>query len=186
MNTSAAKLSVLVGERFACVKITGRANFNSSIDFTTVLKGLKSRGYCCFVLDLSECSLMDSTFLGALAGFGRDMNHSGKKGINQDPVQLLNPNPRILELLETLGVLHLFRTIQGTASLPERCEIFDAPSVQATREETTRACLEAHQTLMDINPENKARFKDVAQFLAEDLERLKGPGANHSPPEPVQ
>jgi len=33
--------------------------------------------------------------------------------------------------------------------------------------------LEAHQTLMALNPENVARFKDVTQFLAEDLENLK-------------
>ncbi len=37
-----------------------------------------------------------------------------------------------------------------------------------------RACLEAHQTLMDINPENVTRFKDVTKFLAEDLEKLRG------------
>ena len=28
-------------------------------------------------------------------------------------------------------------------------------------------------TLMEINPANVARFKDVAQFLAEDLRRIK-------------
>jgi len=37
----------------------------------------------------------------------------------------------------------------------------------------TRACLEAHETLMAINPENVARFKDVAMFLAEDLAKLR-------------
>jgi hypothetical protein len=42
-----------------------------------------------------------------------------------------------------------------------------------TQEEVTRNCLEAHRTLMDIHPENVARFKDVAAFLAEDLKKLK-------------
>jgi hypothetical protein len=33
--------------------------------------------------------------------------------------------------------------------------------------------LEAHQTLMAVNPENVIRFKDVTLFLAEDLKSLE-------------
>jgi hypothetical protein len=33
--------------------------------------------------------------------------------------------------------------------------------------------LEAHKTLMGIKPENEQKFKDVAQFLADDLKRLE-------------
>ena len=45
--------------------------------------------------------------------------------------------------------------------------------VAPTQEELTRACLEAHQTLMDLNPANAAKFKDVAQFLAEGVKKAK-------------
>ena len=102
---------VLVGERFASVKISGRANFQSSIDFRTLLTELCAKGYRYLVLDLSECLLMDSTFLGVLTGFGIKLNQaqSGSGGT----IELLNPNPRILELLENLGVIHLFRVNQG-------------------------------------------------------------------------
>jgi hypothetical protein len=33
--------------------------------------------------------------------------------------------------------------------------------------------LEAHQTLMAIDPRNVSKFKEVTAFLAEDLKRLK-------------
>ena len=46
-------------------------------------------------------------------------------------------------------------------------------SINPTHEEITRTSLEAHQTLMAMNPENVARFKDVTQFLAEDLKSLE-------------
>lgn len=36
-----------------------------------------------------------------------------------------------------------------------------------------RTSLEAHQTLMKINPANIPKFKDVAEFLAEDLKKLE-------------
>jgi hypothetical protein len=42
--------------------------------------------------------------------------------------------------------------------------------------ELARTCLEAHRTLMGIKPENVAKFKDVAQFLAEDVKRLEVSG----------
>ena len=103
MNTPSAKLLVLVGQKFACVKIIGRANFTSSIDFKILINELQQKGYTFFVLDLSECVLMDSTFLGVLAGFGLKM--TGAQGNGTHKLELLNPNPRITDLLENLGVL---------------------------------------------------------------------------------
>ena len=85
-------MSVLVGERFACVKISGRANFNSSIDFKTLLSELRAKGYTYFVLELSECALMDSTFLGVLAGFGLKMMSPQNDGEDRQ-IELLNPKP---------------------------------------------------------------------------------------------
>ncbi len=165
-------MSVLVGDHFACVKIAGRANFSSSIDFRALMRELLARGYEYFVLDLSECMLMDSTFLGVLSDFGLKLN----RGDNEQPViELLNPNARITELLENLGVLHLFKLTQGRLALATEGELQTPTPSQPTKEEITRACLEAHRTLMQINPENVARFKELTAFLAEDLKKLKGP-----------
>ena len=74
MNAPCANLTVLVGQRFACVKIAGRANFHASVNFKTLLNELQHQGYPYLVLELSECALMDSTFLGVLAGFGLKAN----------------------------------------------------------------------------------------------------------------
>lgn len=170
MNSSSARMFVLVGEQFACVKVVGRANFNSSIDFKTLINELRQKGYRYFVLELAECQLMDSTFLGVLAGFGLKMTGSDP---GQGGIELLNPNPRIMELLENLGVLHLFRVSHAELKLPDEVQKLDHAASSPSKEEVTRACLEAHETLMKINPKNISRFKDVAQFLAEDLKKLK-------------
>src|ERR1700733_7096727 len=106
MTTNAAKLLVFVSGQLACVKILGRANFTSSIDFKTLLNELIEKGFTCFVVDLSECVLMDSTFLGVIAGFGLRMK-DGEAG--KWSIELLNPNVRIADLLQNLGVLHLFQ-----------------------------------------------------------------------------
>ena len=172
MSTPSAKLLVWAGEHCAAIRIIGRANFTSSIDFKTVINQLRQQGCDHFVLDLAECVLMDSTFLGVLAGFGLKLN-AGDGDQGRQGIELLNPNPRITELLDTLGVLHLFKLTQGPIALPERGELSPHPSAIPTKAEVTRTCLEAHQTLMDITPANAARFKDVAQFLAEDLKQVK-------------
>jgi anti-sigma B factor antagonist len=172
MSVPSAKLSVLVGEKFACVRIVGRANFTSSIDFRTVINELRKKDYAYFVVELSECVLMDSTFLGVLAGLGLQLGPAQPQN-GQRRLELLNANPRIRELLETLGVLQLFRLTEGACAQSNQVEVISANGPAPTREEISRACLEAHQTLMAINPENIARFKDVTQFLAEDLSKLR-------------
>ena len=65
---------VSIGEKCACIRIAGRANFTSSIDFKTLVNELLQKRFTYFVLDLRECTLMDSTFLGVLAGFGLRVN----------------------------------------------------------------------------------------------------------------
>jgi anti-anti-sigma regulatory factor len=170
MATSPANLSVLVGKNFACVKIAGRANFCSSPDFKTLLAELVRRGYAHFIIDLSECVLMDSTFLGILAQFGLKLNSTS---VGQPGIELFNANPRVTELLENLGVLHLFKTAAGAVELPADVKTCTPESIHPTHEQIARTSLEAHLALMAMNPENEARFKDVTKFLAEDLANVK-------------
>jgi anti-sigma B factor antagonist len=172
MSTPSARLLVWAGERSACIRIIGRANFTSSVDFKALVNELRHRGCQCLALDLSECVLMDSTFLGLLAGFGLKLR-AGNGGPGQPGIELLNPNTRITELLDTLGVLHLFRLAQGPVNLPDQAEPRAHTPASPTKAEVSQACLEAHQTLIDISPANAARFKDVAQFLAESLKQPK-------------
>jgi len=172
MNTAPAKMWVLSGQHFACIKISGRASFSSSIDFRTVVQELRLKGCTYIVLDLSECTLMDSTFLGVLAGLGLQSNAARKENGNPG-LELLNPNERVLELLESLGVLHLFKVTQGPLQAPCATEEQTLAPASPSKEEVRRACLEAHQTLMDLSPQNAAKFKEVAAFLAEDLKKAK-------------
>jgi anti-sigma B factor antagonist len=172
MSIPAAKLFVMVGDNYACLKIVGRATFTSSIDFRAVVNELRKKGHTYFVLELSECVLMDSTFLGVLAGIGVQLNNPQASG-GRHGVELLNANVRITELLETLGVLHLFKLTQCAPEAADPGEAQPHAPVQASREEITQTCLQAHLTLMAINPENVSKFKDVTQFMAEELRKLQ-------------
>src|SRR6202012_432688 len=140
-------------------------------DFKTLLNTLAEKGYGQFIIDLSECVLMDSTFLGVLAGFGIKLNPHGV--LSEHHVELLNASARVTELLDNLGAVHLFKMTSGALQLSGDVKACTPESIHPTHEQITRTSLEAHQTLMAINPENVVRFKDVTQFLAEDLKNLK-------------
>lgn len=173
MSNSAAKMLVYVSDRLVCIKISGRANFTASVDFRTLSDELVAKGYKCFILDLTDCLLMDSTFLGILAGFGLKMavplNGQPRTGL----IEVMNPNSRILDSLENLGIAHLFKLVDANTCQPHQTD--SASTVETanpSRVEVTRTCLEAHKILMSVDPANVSKFKDVAQFLAEDLKKL--------------
>lgn len=172
MNQPPSGLAVAVTDRIALIKVTGRAAFNRSISLKTIVKELNDRGYVEFVLDLKECSNMDSTFLGSMVGIVSSFSQRQQTN-TKVCVQLLDPSQRIRDLLENLGVAHLFPICQGMAPTESTLEAPTLPSAIPTKEEISKACLEAHQNLMAVNPENIPRFKDVAQFLADDIKKLK-------------
>jgi anti-sigma B factor antagonist len=166
-----SNLMVAVFDHAVCVKVCGKADFTSSLDLKKLINELWQRGYVRFVFELCDCVTMDSTFLGMLSGIGlKFSNGQTPKG---STLELINPNPRIAEVLDNLGVAHLFKITSSADPLAYNFEPL-AKSQDTTKADVTRNCLEAHKTLMELKPENVNRFKDVAQFLAEDLKRLEG------------
>src|SRR5947209_3994004 len=155
MTKTSPSLLVAVNGSTAVIKVTGRASFTLSVDFKRLVTELRDRGYQRFVIELSECVTMDSTFLGVLAGMALSVNNGSGPCL-----KLLNANQRVIDLFENLGIAHLFSNMQGS-------------------EEVSGTCLEAHETLIACNPENLSKFKEVTQFLAEDLRRLTTKAETH-------
>jgi anti-anti-sigma regulatory factor len=172
MSNSAPNLFVSVADSVVLVKIRGRASFTISADFKNLTHGLVQKGYQRFILDLSECLVMDSTFLGVLAGIGQRLAGSAQNN-GCSGIELFRPNQRVSELLDNLGVSHLFKFVNAAQSLPEKVEAMRPVVPEASRVEQCQTCLDAHLTLMEINPANVPKFKEVAKFLAEDLEKLQ-------------
>jgi anti-anti-sigma factor len=176
MSTPGASMFVALEDHTVRVKISGRANFTSSVDFRTLLTELRQRGQTRFVLDLSECVIMDSTFLGVLAGLGMRFSKP-QNGQGPARIELMNPSPRVASLIDNLGILGLFTVLKSEAPAAVDFKPVMENTPEASKAEVTRTCLEAHQTLMAVNPANVAKFKDVTKFLAEDLKRIESESA---------
>jgi anti-sigma B factor antagonist len=168
MKESLARLMVAVLDQVVCIKINGRADFTLSKDSEKLIRELWERGYRRFVIELRDCVMMDSTYLGMLSGIGLKFRGAGQPP--EPPLELFNPSPRIAEVLESLGVAHLFKITHCPDFFAAKFEPRDQEA-DPSKIEVTRRCLEAHNILMGLNPENAKKFKDVAQFMAEDLKR---------------
>ncbi len=169
MEHPSAKLKVAIFDRTVCVQVSGRADFTCTVDLKKLIAELWERGYSHFIIDLCECRMMDSTFMGVLAEISLLLTNGAAQSC---PLELLNANPRITETLENLGVADLFQIRTSAGPLSDKYEPLSEGD-PASRVELARTCLKAHQTLIALSPENALRFKDVAQFLAEDLHRLE-------------
>lgn len=165
MADSAAKPVYLVDAYSdpVVVRIDGRACFQNSAclrDFVTeMLRQGKSR----FIVDFQNCSSMDSTFLGVMAGIALELKRPGKHG----SLVVTRVGQRNMELLRNLG-LHRLLTIDmadfapnGQADASTRgliCQ--DRPEI-----ENARLVLEAHENLVAADESNRAKFQDVLTFL---------------------
>lgn len=150
----------------ACIRPLGRANFETAASFNAAFEALRGRGIRRFIVDLAECTQMDSTFLGILAGSAIKLG--GRAG-NPATIHLCRPSERILKLLGDLGVDRLFTISTGE---PMPSDFRDAPAADATPTTIAKTSIEAHETLMSLSQDNRLKFKDVVTFLKEDLARL--------------
>jgi anti-anti-sigma factor len=173
-DDQSSNLMVALAEREGTVfiRIAGRATCESSKNLKDLFAQLLQRGYHQFVLDLTNCLIMDSTILGLVAGLGVKLAYN--TGTDQiRGVRLLNPNQRITDLLDNLGVTQFFNIISQPITHTSLYKPVPQSRLPATREEIAQTSLDAHKLLMELNPDNVPKFKDVARFLAEDLERLQ-------------
>jgi len=126
-----------------------------------------NRGHREFVVDLRECPVMDSTFMGTLAGIALRLREIG-----QGTLHVTNLNERNGELLSNLGLDQLFVVDMCGVPLPDGADSASksiASPGGADREAQAQTMLEAHEALVEASPENLTKFKDVLEYLKQDL-----------------
>ena len=171
MSPASANLSVAILDDTVCVRIEGRANFASSMDFKRLIFEMIESGHHRFVADLTQCLNMDSTFLGVMAKIGLELEKL-REETPKAALRLLNPSERIEDLLDNLGILHLFELVNGDEFEEECLEEVPVGDPAPSKKEISKNCLEAHEILMSIHPDNIPKFKDVTKFFAEDIKKM--------------
>jgi len=112
VNTQTPSILVGTRNRTVCVRVEGRGSFLNSTGLKEFAREMTNRGYREFVLDLRECPVMDSTFMGTMAGIALRLREIG-----QGELRVTNLNERNRDLLANLGLDQLF-TMEDGASAP--------------------------------------------------------------------
>lgn len=168
----ADKLLVAVKGRNAFVKVIGRGSFKVSTPLREF--GIAAIGMGCgrIIFEMSRCVGMDSTFMGTIAGLSLRMREGDSKG----EVILFNLSEKTLGLIRTLGLNKIVSAyMQGDE--PDAIKSYLAGTEgfetlirrDESDQDTTQAMLDAHESLVDVEPENINKFRDVIDFLREDL-----------------
>lgn len=173
------RLWVRVENDAAFVRIEGRGSFRVSGALKEFALSALSSGARRLVLDFAACVGMDSTFMGVLAGLAfRYRKQPG--GV----VLAFNLTARNRQLLTTLGldrVLEIHQPGEGASAAggpPARETVFEAPAArEMDRQQLGQTMIEAHEDLIRLSEANRARFKDVIEYLREDLHRPPSSGA---------
>ncbi len=162
--------SILVGttNKIVWIKVEGKGSFLNSAGVKEFAKEMVNRGHREFIVDLRNCPVMDSTFMGTLAMIALRLREIG-----QGSLHVVNLNERNHDLLTNLGLDQLFS--MDACGVKER-----GPGRAATpftprppRDHSAQAetMLEAHEALVEADPENLTKFKDVLDYLKQDLHR---------------
>jgi len=152
------------------VRVVGRANFSSSPGFEGAVADLLHDHPSRFIMDLEQCQLMDSTFLGVLAEAAAKFRQL--KG-NGSLIELSNPNARVTGLIENLGLNALFTMRHNTLELPADVRARRLPHESPTKLRLKETSLAAHEWLMKFSTNNRDKFAELTRTLKEDLTRLK-------------
>lgn len=170
------RIAVAVVGRTALVRVEGRGSFKVSTSLKEFAQAAIEGGATAIVADLARCISMDSTFMGVLAGTAGRIQKR-----NKGQVILVNLAPKTRALIATLGLDQIVeaydtgRTPEPFRAFVDTAQAETAPQTPTAKRELTKTMLEAHESLSDLNPDNVPRFKDVLEFLREDL-RKNGEG----------
>jgi anti-anti-sigma regulatory factor len=177
------------------VKVVGRGSFQNSGCLKAFYIQLLKDGVKRFVIDLGACTYLDSTFLGILLGLGLKLRENGAGLLNilnasSRNLELLRnlgldrlihvgggdlPGDAVASGTSKTGALSSSSGGNGNSSgaisvdevKEENLEEMACPV--PSRAEAAPTILEAHEALMKFDPRNVPKFKDVVEFLREDL-----------------
>lgn len=149
------------------VRIEGRACFQNSTGLRDFVGEMLRQGRRRFVVDFQNCTSMDSTFLGVLAGVALELKKTNPPG----SIVLARVGVRNLELIRNLGLHRLLTVDAGDRPMSYgKCETALAASHPGELDRAKLA-LESHEHLVAADESNRAKFQDVLSFLKNRVEQ---------------
>ena len=166
-KTVQSSIQVGVSGPAVWVRVEGKGSFLNSGNLKEFAQEMVARGYREFIIDLADCLMMDSTFMGTMAGVALRL-----KELGHGHLRVVRCGQRSRELLSGLGLDQIFSIQSNGSTAPEFKSLDSAEKAEhgpEQKREQAKTMLEAHEALCEAAPQNFPRFKDVLDYLKQDL-----------------
>lgn len=146
------------------VKVHGHATFQQAGDLRDFVHAQLAARHSGVLVDLDNCSSVDSTFVGTLTSLTMKYRRTGLGCL-----KLFNVRPRVREVLATLGLTRVLEICDdaGNAAAANYSVLATAPR---SKIDIARLMLTAHETLAQLNEQNAVEFKNVVDYLRAKLD----------------
>lgn len=152
----------------ALLKVVGAGSFEHSFALRQYCDSFIQCGNKRLVVDLRECTYLDSTFLGTLASPALKLKKTGGE------LQVAGASPRVAEAIRTLGLDRLFECVESPPPY-DTAALRPLASGVPERETIGELLLQAHRTLLQCDPKNAPKFQDLVAYLGAELGRRDRP-----------
>ncbi|MEX2607538.1 MAG: STAS domain-containing protein [Kiritimatiellia bacterium] len=164
-NQAEDRIQVTVDKGFALARVLGRGSYKVSGAMKRFVASVMDQGISVVIIDLEQCVGMDSTFMGMLAGVSQRLQKEGGR-----KVVLTGVSKKLCHLMTTLGINRLVE-IKEDIPVVSATELKDLDQPEESLLDSANTMLEAHETLVEIDNDNRIRFQDVLDYLREDIQR---------------
>lgn len=170
-----AAASILLGEfdDFIWIRCLGKGNFLNSPLLKRAGEIYIESGKALIVVDLEACTGMDSTFMGTLAGLAIKLDK--KRG---GALHIARADEKSKDSLDGLGLDFLMEINPeeavwkaDLATIEDSLKAQESPGDEEG--DPAQFVLEAHQTLSEVNPENRGKFLAVVEMFENEVRHRK-------------
>jgi len=164
------KNQILVGnfDNSSWIRCEGKGSFCNSPQMKQWAENQVAKGIHTIVIDLEECTGMDSTFMGTMAGIAMRLAK-----LPDGVLQVTGASDKSRSSLEDLGLSMLLEIEPADADWQQNISSI-RQSLQICQDHTnvdnTQHVLDAHKTLCEADDSNDEKFSTVLDVLEAELE----------------
>ena len=147
------------------VRINGPGNMKLCPTLQDFARRMVKEGYTKFIVNLKDCSTMDSTFMGTLV----ELASLAKPGA--ESLLIINAKDHCEGLLEGLGLDNVLQIKRGYTELPD-IELEPLPEYAVKQAERIRLIKQAHENLVEIDERNREKFGPFLRQLTKEMENM--------------
>lgn len=152
----------------AILKINGRASYTNCAPVGKFFNQMVKEQKCDIVVDFADCTGMDSTFLGILAGAAMEI----KKKVPDGTLTLCRLGSRNLELIRNLGLHRILRVDSGDFDMNfDEDKNNGLDTLDRNEIANAKTILKAHENLVAADEGNLKKFQDVLAYLKVQVEK---------------